>query len=85
MADEKNIISELENGGYNAGFVTEIEMEKFEKGLSEDVIRKLSALRNEPEEMLDFRLRAYEKWKTMTMPHWAHLDFQEPDYQDLIY
>ncbi|MBO7441051.1 MAG: Fe-S cluster assembly protein SufB, partial [Bacteroidales bacterium] len=83
--NEKNIINELESSTYEAGFVTDIEMETFPKGLNEDVIRRLSALRNEPPQMLDFRLRAYEKWKTMTMPRWAHLQFQEPDYQDLIY
>ena len=83
--NEKNIINELESSTYEAGFVTDIEMETFPKGLNEDIIRRLSALRNEPPQMLDFRLKAYAKWKTMTMPHWAHLSFQEPDYQDLIY
>ena len=82
---EKNIIKQLENSGYEAGFVTDIEMDTFKKGLNEEVIKKLSALRNEPKEMLDFRLNAYRLWKTMKMPHWAHLDFEEPDYQDLIY
>jgi len=83
--NDKNIINEIESSTYEAGFVTDIEMETFPKGLNEDIIRRLSALRNEPPQMLDFRLRAYAKWKTMTMPHWAHLQFQEPDYQDLIY
>ncbi|MBQ9212703.1 MAG: Fe-S cluster assembly protein SufB, partial [Bacteroidales bacterium] len=85
MTDEKDIISELESSSYDAGFVTDIEMDTFEKGLNENIIRRLSALRNEPETMLQFRLKAYQKWKSMKMPRWAHLEFQEPDYQDLIY
>ena len=82
---DKNILEQLGDQKYEAGFVTNIETETFEKGLSEDIIRRLSALRNEPEEMLQFRLKAYAKWKEMKMPNWAHLTFQEPDYQDLIY
>ncbi len=84
-SNDKNIIKELEDSKYEAGFVTDIEMETFPKGLNEDIIRRLSALRNEPQSMLDFRLKAYRKWQTMKMPRWAHLDFEEPDYQDLIY
>lgn len=80
-----NIIKELENKGYEAGFVTDIETEQFAKGLDESVIKKISSVRNEPEYMFDFRLKAFERWKSMKMPHWAHLRFDEPDYQDLIY
>ncbi|MCQ2973580.1 MAG: Fe-S cluster assembly protein SufB [Bacteroidales bacterium] len=83
--NDNKIIKELEDSEYNAGFVTDIEMEEFPKGLNEDIIRRLSSLRNEPEEMLNFRLKAFDIWKNMKMPHWAKLNFEEPNYQDLIY
>lgn len=85
MADEKDIIKQLGDQKYDAGFVTDIETETFEKGLNENIIRKLSQKRNEPPYMLEFRLKAYARWQQMEMPHWAHLEFKEPDYQDLIY
>lgn len=85
MADEKDIIKQLGDQKYDAGFVTDIETETFEKGLNENIIRKLSQKRNEPPYMLEFRLKAYARWQQMKMPHWAHLEFKEPDYQDLIY
>ncbi|MBQ1883575.1 MAG: Fe-S cluster assembly protein SufB [Bacteroidales bacterium] len=85
MADEKDIIKQLGDQKYDAGFVTDIETETFEKGLNENIIRKLSQKRNEPPYMLEFRLKAYARWQLMKMPHWAHLEFKEPDYQDLIY
>jgi len=70
---------------YTAGFVTEIESVTFPKGLSEDTIRRLSAIKNEPEFLLEWRLAAYRKWLEMTPPEWAHVHFPPVDFQDLRY
>ncbi|MBR2090923.1 MAG: Fe-S cluster assembly protein SufB, partial [Fibrobacter sp.] len=70
---------------YKYGFVTDIENEAFEKGLNEDIIRRASALRGEPQFMLDFRLKAYEKLKTMEQPNWGELHFNPVDLQDIVY
>lgn len=71
--------------GYEAGFVTDIESDTIPKGLSEDVIRLLSAKKHEPEFMLEWRLSAYRHWLTMTPPNWAKVGFPPVDYQDIIY
>ena len=70
---------------YKYGFVTPIENEAFEKGLNENVIRRASAIRKEPEFMLNFRLRAYEKLCTMEQPGWGELHFKPVDLQDIVY
>ncbi|WP_323017359.1 Fe-S cluster assembly protein SufB [Castellaniella sp.] len=70
---------------YDAGFVTEIEAVTFPKGLDEDVIRRLSAVKREPEFMLEWRLKAYREWLKMPRPKWAKVHFQEPDFQDISY
>lgn len=70
---------------YKYGFVTDIENEAFEKGLNEDIIRRASALRKEPQFMLDFRLKAYEKLQTMEQPNWGELNFAPMDLQDIVY
>ena len=70
---------------YKYGFVTDIENEAFEKGLNEDVIRRASKLRGEPQFMLDFRLKAYEKLQTMEQPNWGELSFAPVDLQDIVY
>ena len=72
-------------GQYKYGFVTEIETEKAPKGLNEDIIRFISAKKNEPEWMLEWRLKAYAKWLTMDAPDWAKLNIPEIDYQDIHY
>ncbi len=78
-------IKEVVNKNYQYGFVTAIESDTFAPGLSEETIRKISALKNEPEFMLEWRLRAYRHWLTMTPPHWAHVHYPEIDYQKIIY
>lgn len=83
MSDNKIDTSQLED--YKYGFVTDIETESFEKGLSEEVIIRSSKMRNEPQFMLDFRLKAYRKWLTMEHPTWPHLDIPEIDFQDIVY
>ncbi|BAU92941.1 cysteine desulfurase [Methylorubrum populi] len=70
---------------YKYGFETVIEMEKSEKGLSEDVIRFISARKNEPEWMLEWRLDAYKRWLTMKEPEWARVEYDRVDYNNIYY
>ncbi len=70
---------------YEHGFVTDIEMEFAPKGLSADIVRFISAKKNEPEWMLDMRLAAYERWLTMEEPDWAKVNYTRVNYQDLYY
>jgi len=83
--DKNNIIPEVIENDYKFGFVTEIEMDYFPKGLSEDTVRQISAIKNEPEFMLEFRLRAYRKWLEMVHPDWAHVKVPPIDFQEIIY
>ncbi|MCB1118546.1 MAG: Fe-S cluster assembly protein SufB, partial [Chlamydiia bacterium] len=75
----------LEAGEYKYGFVTDVESETFPKGLNEETIRALSAKKEEPPFMLEFRLKAYREWLKATEPHWGHLNYEPIDYQDLSY
>ena len=76
----------LANREYKYGWVTDIEAETIPRGLSEDTVRIISAKKEEPEWMLDFRLKAYRHWLTMEEPrHWPNVTFPEVDYQDMIY
>ncbi len=70
---------------YKYGFETEVEMEKAPKGLSEDVIRFISAKKGEPEWMLQWRLDAYKRWLTMKEPNWARVSYDKIDYNDIYY
>jgi Fe-S cluster assembly protein SufB len=70
---------------YQYGFVTDIESVEFPKGLNEDVIRRLSAIKKEPEFILNFRLKAYRHWQTMEEPKWAEVSYPKIDFQDLRY
>lgn len=70
---------------YKYGFVTEIEMEKPAKGLTEDTVRYISARKNEPAWMLEWRLDAFKRWKTMTEPAWSRVNYPPIDYQDIYY
>lgn len=76
---------DLENNDYKYGFTTDIETDKIPVGLSEDVVRLISAKKGEPEWLLDFRLKAYRHWLTLTPPTWAHLDIPEIDFQAISY
>ena len=78
-------INDLLKKSYNPGFVTDIEMETLPPGLNEDVIRSISAKKNEPAFLLEFRLKAYRHWLTMTMPNWQHLKIEPIDYQAISY
>ena len=82
---ENELAKDLENQEYKYGFVTNIESEKVPKGLSEETIRLISAKKEEPKWMLDYRLKAFAVWKEMTEPTWAHVHYEKPDFQDIIY
>jgi len=82
-SDVSEVLSDKEE--YKFGFVTDIEADVFPKGLNEDVVRALSAKKKEPKFMLDFRLKAYQKWLTMKEPDWQHCKYPKIDYQDISY
>ena len=79
------VLQSLVNQPYKHGFVTEIESDIAPKGLNEDIIRLISAKKNEPEWLLAFRLKAYQKWLTMTAPKWQNVHFPQIDFQDISY
>ncbi|PKO95595.1 MAG: Fe-S cluster assembly protein SufB [Bacteroidetes bacterium HGW-Bacteroidetes-7] len=83
--NDNEIIQKITESDYEHGFETELEQEYFPKGLNEDIIRRISQIKEEPEWMLEFRLKAYNKWLTMKMPEWAQLKIPAIDYQEIIY
>lgn len=85
MREDENLLNDLTSGEYKYGFTTDIETEVVPMGINEEIIRLISAKKEEPEWLLDFRLKAFRKWKTMEMPRWAHLDIPEIDYQKISY
>ena len=86
MAEQKDILAAVVEKEYSEGFVTDIEQEFIPKGLNEDIIRLLSAKKEEPKWLLEFRLDAFRKWQAMTPPKWGHLSrLPEIDFQDIIY
>jgi len=87
MAATQETIDTLEEatGKYKYGFVTDIESDKAPKGLNEDIIRFISAKKDEPQWMLDWRLKAFATWQTMESPDWAKLEIEPIDYQDIHY
>ena len=82
---QDNIINEVTSGEYKYGFFSDIDTEKIAKGLNEDVIRIISAKKNEPGWLLEFRLKSYRHWLTMKMPTWPNLKIPEIHYQDIIF
>lgn len=80
-----NILQEITQNEYKYGFTTDIETDIIPKGLNEDVVRLISKKKNEPEWLLEFRLKAFRHWLTMEMPTWAHLNVPEIDYQSIAY
>lgn len=82
---EDDLREDLKNKEYEFGFTTDVESEKAPKGLNEDIIRFISAKKNEPEWLLEFRLNAFRHWETMEEPEWAHVKYPKPDFQDLHY
>jgi len=78
-------LKQIVNKNYQYGFITAIESDTFAPGLSEAVIRNISKLKSEPDFMLQWRLRAYQHWLTLSPPQWAHIKFPPIDYQNIIY
>lgn len=70
---------------YKYGFTTKMEYEEFPRGLNEDIIREISRRKNEPEWMLEFRMKAFHHWLTMEEPDWPNVNYQKPNYDDIIY
>jgi len=85
MKKERKVIEEIAGGEYRHGFETDLEQEFIPKGLNEDIIRMISRKKEEPQWMLDFRLKAFARWQKMKLPTWAHLEIPEIDFQDIIY
>ncbi len=85
MSDETKILEEFTNQEYKYGFVSDFEADEAPKGLSEDIIRFISAKKSEPEWLLEWRLKAYRHWLTLEEPTWANVKYKKPDFQDIIY
>ena len=83
--DNNKILEEVTNSEYKYGFYTDIEMDTAPRGLNEDIIRFISKKKNEPDFMLEFRLKAYKKWLEMELPQWAHVSFPPIDFQEIIF
>ena len=78
-------MKEFEQNKYTAGFSTQVESEDFDSGLNEDVVKRLSAIKNEPEWVTEFRLKAWEHLQKIKEPTWAHVNYAPIDYQALSY
>lgn len=85
MEKSDNIIDNVTGEQYKYGFETKVDTHYVAKGLNEEIIRKISAIKEEPSWLLEFRLEAYRKWLTMKEPKWAHLNIPEIDFQNIIY
>ncbi|MCD6596465.1 MAG: Fe-S cluster assembly protein SufB [Bacteroidales bacterium] len=83
--DQDKILNDVTQSDYKYGFYTDVETEFIAKGLNEDIVRLISSKKNEPDFLLEYRLKAYKHWKTMKMPQWAHLKIPDINYQDIIY
>ena len=80
-----NVLDKKLNQSYQAGFTTNVESETLPPGLNEDTVRKISKIKNEPEWLLNFRLKAYNRWKVLKKPDWANLQIEPIDYQSISY
>ena len=85
MTQSNRILADLTSADYAAGFVTDIESDAIPPGLSEDVVRLISAKKGEPEWLLDFRLKAFRHWQTMPVPTWARVHYPPIDFQSIVY
>ncbi len=85
MEDQDKILHDVTSQDYKYGFVTNIETDVIPKGLNENIVRMISAKKEEPEFMLEFRLKAFRQWQKMKLPDWAYLKIPPIDYQDIIY
>lgn len=82
---ENNVIDNLDSEKYKYGFTSNVQTEAFPPGLDENVVRRISVIKGEPDWLLDFRLKAYRHWKTLKHPQWGHLKFDIPDFQAISY
>jgi Fe-S cluster assembly protein SufB len=85
MTEQSQQLESITQKEYKAGFITDIEAESLPPGLNEDVIREISRIKDEPEFMLEWRLKAYRHWLTMDTPEWAHVHYPAINYQDISY
>ena len=85
MKESEKIIAEVTSGEYEHGFETVVEQDFIPKGLNEDIVRLISRKKEEPEWLLEFRLKAFRQWQKMALPTWAHLDIPAIDFQDIVY
>ena len=85
MSESEKAIKEATTGEYKYGFITDVESDKAPKGLNEDIIRLISSKKNEPEWLLDWRLKAFKIWQGMEEPTWAHVQYPEINFQEIIY
>nr|MCR4827121.1 Fe-S cluster assembly protein SufB [Bacteroidales bacterium] len=83
--EQKDILKDITDKEYEYGFVSDIDIEDFPKGLNEDIVRRISQRKGEPDWLLEFRLKAYRYWITLKEPDWGHLEFEKPNYQDIRY
>src|SRR6185436_19672707 len=85
MSTATETIEQLANREYKYGFVTDVESETIPKGLNEDIVRLISQKKNEPEWLLEWRLKAFRHWLTMELPTWPHVHYPPIDYQKIVY
>jgi len=85
MSESEKAIKDATTGEYKWGFTTDVESDKAPKGLNEDIIRLISSKKNEPEWLLEWRLKAFGVWKNMEEPEWAHVEYPKIDFQDIHY
>ncbi|MDQ3019666.1 MAG: Fe-S cluster assembly protein SufB [Bacteroidota bacterium] len=85
MGNEVDILEKVTSSDYKYGFTTDVEMDLAPKGLSEETIEMISKKKNEPDSMLQWRLKAYKLWLDMKEPRWANIHYPPIDYQDIIY
>ena len=84
MSEETKALESMIGEEYKYGFTTEVEYEDFPKGLNEEIIKELSQRKDEPEWMLDFRLKSYRAWKEMEEPEWFNATYKKPDFENLL-
>ncbi|MFM7824150.1 MAG: Fe-S cluster assembly protein SufB [Bacteroidota bacterium] len=85
MSDDQKILDEIASSEYKWGFVSDLEAENAPKGLNEDIVRFISKKKNEPEWLLEWRLKAFRQWQEMTEPVWPNVTYPKVDFQDIIY
>ena len=85
LSESMQVLEDQTNSDYKYGFTSDVEMEAFPKGLNEDIIRQLSAKKEEPEFLLEYRLKAFRHWQTLEEPNWPNVNYPKVNYQDLFY